>query len=188
MVPAVIRSWEIDLLTDLGKCTRCQALDGIKQQMNRKQVWRHPFSHPNTLPVTPSVLVSQSFLTLCDPMDYILPGFSVRGIFQPRILAWVAILFSRRSSWPRNWNWITWIAGRFFTTWTTREAQDALKLQTSIQILIILQFSKIINVFEYCATLSFVLYDVTQKVIRQSLTFSKETLENAVQLTSNLYL
>ena len=33
--------------------------------------------------------------TLCDPMDYSLPGFSVHGIFQARILEWVAISFSK---------------------------------------------------------------------------------------------
>ena len=37
-------------------------------------------------------------LTLCDPMDCSLPGSSVHGIFQARILEWVAISFSRRSS------------------------------------------------------------------------------------------
>ena len=36
----------------------------------------------------------QSCLTLCDPMDYKPPGFSVHGIFQARILEWVAISFS----------------------------------------------------------------------------------------------
>ena len=40
-------------------------------------------------------------LTFCDPLDCSLPGFSVHGIFQARILEWVAISFSRGSSWPR---------------------------------------------------------------------------------------
>ena len=40
--------------------------------------------------------------TLCDPMDYSLPGSSVHGILQARTLEWVAILFSRRSSWGLN--------------------------------------------------------------------------------------
>ena len=46
--------------------------------------------------------VAQSCPTLCDPMDCSLPGFSVHGIFQARILEWVAISFSRRSSQPRD--------------------------------------------------------------------------------------
>ena len=48
--------------------------------------------------------VSQSCLTLYDPMYYIPPGSSVQGIFQARILEWVAISFSRRSSQPRSRN------------------------------------------------------------------------------------
>ena len=46
--------------------------------------------------------VAQSCPTLCDPMGCILPGFSIHGIFQARILEWVAISFSRGSSQPRN--------------------------------------------------------------------------------------
>ena len=44
----------------------------------------------------------QSFLTLCDPMDCSLPGSSVSGILQARILEWVAMPFSRASSQPRD--------------------------------------------------------------------------------------
>ena len=43
------------------------------------------------------VLVAQSCPTLCNPMDCSLPGSSVYGIFQTRILGWVAIPFSRGS-------------------------------------------------------------------------------------------
>ena len=48
--------------------------------------------------------VTQSCPTLCDPMDCGLPGFSIHEIFQARILEWVAISFSRRSSQP----WEEW--------------------------------------------------------------------------------
>ena len=61
-------------------------------------------------------LAAKSCLTLCDPMDYSLPGSSVPGISQTRILEWVAISFSRGSSQPRNRIWVSWLAGRFFTT------------------------------------------------------------------------
>ena len=47
--------------------------------------------------------VAQSSLTLCDPVDCSLPGSSVHGILQARILEWVAISFSRGSSRPRDW-------------------------------------------------------------------------------------
>ena len=64
------------------------------------------------------VKVAQSCLTLCNPMDY-----TVRGILQARILEWVAYPFSRGSSRPRNWTRVSFIAGRFFTSRATREAQ-----------------------------------------------------------------
>ena len=41
----------------------------------------------------------------------------------PRILKWVVYPFSRESSWLRNWTGVSCIAGRFFTSWTTREAK-----------------------------------------------------------------
>ena len=44
----------------------------------------------------------QSCLTLCNPLNYSLPSFSVRGILQARTLEWVAIFFSRRSSWTKD--------------------------------------------------------------------------------------
>ena len=53
------------------------------------------------------VLVTQSCVTLCDPMDCSPPGSSVRGILQARILEWVAISFSRGSSPPRDWTWVS---------------------------------------------------------------------------------
>ena len=66
----------------------------------------------------------QSCPTLCDPMDCNLPGSSVHGILQARILEWVAISFSRGSSQPRDRTCISCIAGRFFTIWATREAPE----------------------------------------------------------------
>ena len=63
--------------------------------------------------------------TLCDPMDCSPPGFSVHGILQARILEWVAIPFSRRSSQPRDWTRIFCIAGRFFTVWDTKGRRNS---------------------------------------------------------------
>ena len=48
------------------------------------------------------VLVTRSCLTLCNPTDCSLPGSSIPGILQAIILEWVAIPFSRESSWPRD--------------------------------------------------------------------------------------
>ena len=56
----------------------------------------------------------QLCLTLCNPMDCNPPGFSVHGIFQARILEWVAISFSRGSSQPRNPTQVSCIVGRYF--------------------------------------------------------------------------
>ena len=57
-------------------------------------------------------------------MDCSLPGSTIHGIFQARILEWVAISFSRRSSWPRDWTRVSHIVGRRFTIWATREVNS----------------------------------------------------------------
>ena len=67
----------------------------------------------------------QSCLTLCDPIDCSLPGSSVHGILQERILKWVSMPSSKGSSWPRDWTCISCISctvGGFFTQWATWEA------------------------------------------------------------------
>ena len=51
-----------------------------------------------------------------------LPGSSAHGIFQARILEWVAIYFPKGSFRPRAWTWVPYTVGRFFTVWATREA------------------------------------------------------------------
>ena len=65
------------------------------------------------------VTVAQSRLTLCDPVDY-----TVHGILQARILEWVVLPFSRGSYQPRDQTQVSRIAGRFFTSYATREAQE----------------------------------------------------------------
>ena len=77
--------------------------------------------------------VAQSASSL-QPLDCGPPGSSVHGISQARMLEWVAISFSRGSSQPRGWTciscishngrWILYLAGGFFTTWATWEAQE----------------------------------------------------------------
>ena len=68
------------------------------------------------------MLVAQSCPTLCDPTDCSPPGSSVHGIFQTRILEWVAMPSCRGSSQPRDRTWVCHIAGGFCTIWATREA------------------------------------------------------------------
>ena len=62
------------------------------------------------------VLDTQLCLTLCNLMDCSPPSSSVQGIIQARILEWVAISFSRGSSWLRDGTHVSCIAGRFFLT------------------------------------------------------------------------
>ena len=54
-------------------------------------------------------------------MDCSLPGSSIHGIFQARVLEWVAISFSMGSSWSRDRTQVSYTAGRCFTFWATRE-------------------------------------------------------------------
>ena len=80
------------------------------------------------------MLVTQSCPALCNPMDCSLPGSSVHGILQARILESVATPFSRGSSWTWDWTQVFSTAGRFFTISAT------LKLETSILIKFIKPF------------------------------------------------
>ena len=63
--------------------------------------------------------VTQSCPTLSDPVDC---SFSVHGVFQARLLEWVAVPFSRGSSQPRGGPQVSLTEGRFFTIWAPREA------------------------------------------------------------------
>ena len=69
------------------------------------------------------MLVSQSCPILCDPMDCSLPGSSVHGVLQARILEGVAMPSSRGSPQLRDQTWVSCIAGWLFTVWTTSGAR-----------------------------------------------------------------
>ena len=72
----------------------------------------------------PKVLVAQWCLTLCDPVDCSVPGFSVHYILQVKN-EWVAMPYSRGFSWPRDYiciSHVSCIENAFFTVWATREA------------------------------------------------------------------
>ena len=68
--------------------------------------------------------VAQSCLPLCNPMDCSLPGSSIHGIFQARILEWFGISFSRGSSQPGDRTQVSLLAGRYFTIWATRKTMS----------------------------------------------------------------
>ena len=91
-----------------------------KPQDNREH-HTNPYHPPQGWKESESVslsVMSNSF----NPMDCSLPGSSVHGILQARILEWVAIPISRGSSQPRDWTHISCTADRFITIWVTREA------------------------------------------------------------------
>ena len=59
---------------------------------------------------------------LCNSIDCSPPGSTVHGILQVRILEWITMPFFRGSSQPRDWTWVSCIAGRFFTIWASWKA------------------------------------------------------------------
>ena len=82
-------------------------------------------------------LVTQSYLTFWDPLDCSLPGSSVHGIFQARILEWVARTSSKGFSWLRDRTHVSWTTQRLnscllcllpcrqiFYRWATGETQS----------------------------------------------------------------
>ena len=75
--------------------------------------------------------VAQSCPTLCDSVDCSLPGSSIQGILQARILEWVAISFSRGSSRPRDRTQVSGIGGKCFNFWATGEAFHVLAIVNS---------------------------------------------------------
>ena len=77
-------------------------------------------------------LVSESCPTFCDRMDCSPPGSSVHWIFQARILEWVAISFSRGSSWPRDRTQVYCIGRWILYHWATREAPPCLMVPSAL--------------------------------------------------------
>ena len=118
--------------------------------MGFKTVWVH-ISRKGSLSLKVKVLLAQLCLTLCDPRDCSLPGSSVHGILQARILEWVVIPFSRRSSRPGikhrsptvqeilchlihvevPWTWRQ--VSRCYPTCNTKRKRDSVKMSFSIQ-------------------------------------------------------
>ena len=104
---------------------QARILEWVAISFSRGSSWPGPQQwkqSPNHWKVKGKVLVAQSCPIFCDLMDCSLPGSSLHGILQARILEWVAIPFSKESFWPRGQTWVSCIRGRFFTVWATREA------------------------------------------------------------------
>ena len=117
-------------LTTLPSCT-FQGERTLFPGLSTQIFLPHPLHYTLSFPLPshwaqPAPLFSQSEVShscpaLCDPMDCSLPGSSVHGIFQARVLEWVAISFSRGSSRPRDRTQVFHIVGRSFTVWAMRE-------------------------------------------------------------------
>ena len=83
--------------------------------------WAKKLPQYKVLPLVKE-LVPQSYPTFWDPLDCSLPGSSVHGILQARMLECLGISFSRGSSWSRDQTQTSCTVGRFFTVWDTKEA------------------------------------------------------------------
>ena len=89
----------------------------ILEPRKRKSVTTSTFS-----PSLCHAVMGWDVLTICDPMDYSLPGSSVHGIFQARVLEYVAISSSGESSWPRDRTLVSCIGRCVLYQWGTWEA------------------------------------------------------------------
>ena len=69
--------------------------------------------------------IAQSCQTHCNPINCSLPGSSVDGILQARILEWVSMPSSRGSSQPRDWTQVSRLAGGFFAIRAPRETPSS---------------------------------------------------------------
>ena len=98
---------------------------GISRMFSSTTIWKHQFFSAQPLTLVHGYWKnhvrwkSLSHVPLCNPM-----ASTVHGILQAGILEWVAILFSRGSSQPRDQTQVSCIADRFFTSWATREALE----------------------------------------------------------------
>ena len=87
-------------------------------------------------------LVTQLCLTLCDPMDCSLPGSSVHGILQARILKLLAISFSRGFSQSRDWTWSPALQAVLYH----RNHQEAQCVYPNINSIVTRKHRKILNI------------------------------------------
>ena len=138
-IPATLSHW--------GKAAYGRCGMGTNGQQVSKSIWRGPqwitlliqgalflqsvsfhpkakilkFKNTNIIHHFYCCLVTKLCLTLCDLMDCSLPGSSVHGVSQARILEWVVIFFSKGSSLCRDWTCVSCIGRWVLYHWTTRE-------------------------------------------------------------------
>ena len=83
---------------------------------------QHPEFHQAIIQLRLPPVLTHNSESQHQPSLLIAITYSVHGILQVRVLEWVAIPLSGGSPQPRDWTWVSCIAGRFFTIWATREA------------------------------------------------------------------
>ena len=114
---------------ELETCVRCSQKSLWRWQRHWEQRCMKNTVSRNVKMGKVEVLVAPSCPTLCNPMDCSPPGSSVHGILQARTLEWVAMPFSRGSSWPTDHIQVSCIAGGFFTI----QAMDQFRHNTFIK-------------------------------------------------------
>ena len=121
-----ILAWKIPWTEEPG---RLESM-GLQLLSHVRPLWLHGLYSPWNSPGHDIGMGSLSLLQGIFPTQGSNPGllhcrqilYQLSHQGSPRILEWVAYLFSRGSSQPRNWTGVSYIAGRFFTSWATREA------------------------------------------------------------------
>ena len=114
--------WEDAL--EKGKATHCSILDCIVHVVAKSQTHLSDFHCLLVKSFSCVWLFATAWTVACQAP-------SVHGIFQSRILEWIAISFSRRSSRPRNQTHVSHIAGRLFTIWAIRKSHICMYVYTS---------------------------------------------------------
>ena len=109
MKVTIFSTYQSDLFWRVGTKTESQLVNSIRSSKHGSK-WPLLFLRK-----------SVSRVQLSDSMNCSPPGSACHGILQSRILEWVAIPFSRRSSWTRDQTQVSCIADRFFTIWATRK-------------------------------------------------------------------
>ena len=119
----IVAVWLLSYVQAFCDPMDCSLPGSLSMGFPRQEYWnRLPFPFlrdlpdPEIKPAAPELVkATQLCLTLFDTMEYSLPGSSVHGILQARILEWVAVPFSRESSQPRDRTQVSHSVGGFFT-------------------------------------------------------------------------
>ena len=105
-----------------GNCIQYLLITNNGKESEKEWIYTHTYVYLSICLSLYICMCAQPCPTLSDHMNCSPPGSSVHGISQARILEWVALSYSRRSTWPRDWNHITCIRRWILYYWATWEA------------------------------------------------------------------